>query len=86
MPDTPYYQHALARELGMRPLQAHCHHPPIARMHHLQYRPTISAMPWGPLTLALSRREREQRLLCLQHLLDQRIGFRHLPVHEEGER
>ena len=40
----------------------------------------------GPLTLALSRREREGRLLGLQHLLDHRIGFCHVPVHEEGER
>ena len=40
----------------------------------------------GPLTLALSRREREGRLLCLQHLLDHRIGFCHVLVHEEGER
>ena len=38
-----------------------------------------------PRTLTLSLRERGQRLLCLQHLLDQRIGFRHVPVHEEGE-
>jgi hypothetical protein len=37
--------------------------------------------------LALSRRrERGQRLLGLQHLLDQRIGFCHVPVREEGER
>ena len=59
---------------------------PIARVHHLQHRPNNLGNTVGPLTLALSRREREQRLLCLQHLLDQRIGFRHLPVHEEGER
>ena len=40
----------------------------------------------GPLTLALSLRERERRRLRLQHLLDQPIGFCHMPVHEEGER
>jgi hypothetical protein len=48
------------------------------------YLNSLSAM--GPLTLALSRREREQRLLCLQHLLDHRIGFYHVSVYEEGER
>ena len=40
----------------------------------------------GHLTLTRSRREREGRLLCLQHLLDYRIGFCHVPVHEEGKR
>ena len=40
----------------------------------------------GTLTLTLSRRERERRGLCLQHLLEQRIGFCHVPIHEEGER
>ena len=44
------------------------------------------AIPWGSLTLALSRRERERRVLCLQQLLEQRIGFYHVPVDEEGER
>lgn len=58
---------------------------PIAQAHHLQHRPNNLGNTVGPLTLALSLWEREGRLLFLQHLLDQRIGFRHVPVHEEGE-
>jgi hypothetical protein len=84
--DTLYDQHALAREFGMRPLPAHCHHHLIARVHHLRHRFNNLCKAVGPLTLALSRRERGQRLLGLQHLLDQRMGFCHVPVREEGER
>jgi hypothetical protein len=54
-----------------------------AREHH---RPNNLGNAVGPLALALSQRERERRLLCLQHLLEHCIGFCHVPVHEEGER
>jgi hypothetical protein len=67
---------ALAGELGTRP---------IARAHHLQYRPGNLSSAVGPLTLALSLQERERRLLFLQHPLDHRTGFCYMPVHQEGE-
>ncbi len=67
---------ALVGELGTRP---------IARAHHLQYCPSNLSSAVGPLTLTLSRRERERRLLFLQHPLDHRTGFCYVPVHEEGE-
>ena len=86
MTDTLYDQYALARELGMHPPSAPCHHHLIVRAHHLQHRSNNLCKAVGPLTLALSRRERGQRLLGVQHLLDQRIGFCHVPVREEGER
>jgi hypothetical protein len=59
---------------------------PIARVHHLQHRPNNLGNTVGPLTLTLSRRERERRWLFLQGLLDQHISFCHMPVDEEGER